>query len=200
MRTVFIDVDTQNDFLSPAGGLYIAGGEEIIPRLGALTRFAAAHGRTIVSTADAHAEDDIEFQTWKPHCVAGTLGQAKVAATRLDHPLIVTSDPAAFPTVAQVSTARQIVVEKQKLDCFSNPNLVPLLASLSATRYVIYGVATEFCVQCALAGLVQIGRPVELVVDAIRGIGSEADDVVNRFAGKGVRLVKTEDVVHAASA
>jgi nicotinamidase/pyrazinamidase len=196
MRTVFIDVDTQADFLFSAGGLYVPGAEEIIPQLASLTRFAASHDLTIVSTVDAHAENDVEFQTWKPHCIAGTLGQQKVPETRLDRPLplVVSSDPAAFPAVAEVSSAKQIIVEKQRLDCFSNPNLVPLLATLSATRYVVYGVATEYCVQCALNGLIQLGRPIELVTDAIRGIGDEAAEVVDRFAARGVRLVTTADV------
>jgi nicotinamidase-related amidase len=69
-----------------------------------------------------------------------------------------------------------------------------LLATLSATRYVVYGVATEYCVQCALNGLVQLGRPIELVTDAIRGIGAEAGEAVDRFAARGVRLVTTADV------
>jgi nicotinamidase/pyrazinamidase len=194
MRTVFVDVDTQIDFLSPSGGLYVPGGEEIVSHLAALTRLAAANNHTVVSTADAHSENDVEFQTWKPHCIAGTLGQHKVAATRLDRPLVVSSDPEAFPALAEISAAKQIIVEKQRLDCFSNPNLVPLLATLSATRYVVYGVATEYCVKCALNGLVQLGRPVLLVTDAIRGIGPEAADVVSDFAARGVRLVTTAEV------
>jgi nicotinamidase/pyrazinamidase len=195
MRTVLIDVDTQADFLFPAGALYVPGAEEIIPHLAALTRFAASQNFTIVSTADAHSENDVEFQTWKPHCIAGTLGQHKAPETSLDRPLVVSSDPAAFPPIGDVSAAKQIIVEKQRLDCFSNPNLVPLLATLSATRYVVYGVATEYCVQCALNGLIQLGRPIELVTDAIRGIGAEAKDVVDRFAVRGVRLVTTAGIV-----
>lgn len=194
MRTVFIDVDTQADFLFPAGGLYVPGAETIIPQLAALTRFAAANGLTIVSTADAHSENDVEFQTWKPHCITGTLGQHKAPETLLDRPLVVRTDPAAFPAIADVSSAKQIIVEKQRLDCFSNPNLVPLLATLSATRYVVYGVATEYCVQCALNGLIQLGRPIELVTDAIRGIGAEAGETVDRFRARGVSLVTTADV------
>ena len=195
MRTVFIDVDTQADFLFPAGGLYVPGAEEIIPQFASLTRFAAANRLTIFSTADAHSENDVEFQIWKPHCIAGTLGQHKAPETLLDRPLVVSTDPAAFPAIADVSAAKQIIVEKQRLDCFSNPNLVPLLATLSATRYVVYGVATEYCVQCALNGLIQLGRPIELVTDAIRGSGGEAKAVVDRFAARSVRLVTTAQVV-----
>ena len=77
MKTVFFDVDTQLDFLYPAGALYIPGAENIIGALGALTKFAVANKIQIISTADAHSEDDPEFKTWKPHCVAGTDGATK---------------------------------------------------------------------------------------------------------------------------
>ncbi len=41
MKTVFFDVDTQIDFLYPAGALYVPGAETIVDRIAALNRFAA---------------------------------------------------------------------------------------------------------------------------------------------------------------
>src|SRR5271165_6744976 len=197
MKTVFLDVDTQIDFLFPAGALYVPGAEEIVPNLAALTRHALARGHQIISTADAHSEDDPEFKVWKPHCVAETVGQHKAAATLSELPLIVTSNTGALePLMAQLPQAKQIVVEKQMLDCFSNPNLKPLLNAIEADRFVVYGVATEYCVRCALAGLVELGKPVYLVTDAIRGIDPEASrQVITGFEAQGVVLRSTADVV-----
>ena len=42
MNTVFFDVDTQLDFLYPAGALYVPGAETLLPALTRLTNFAAA--------------------------------------------------------------------------------------------------------------------------------------------------------------
>ncbi len=89
MKTVFFDVDTQLDFLYPAGALFVPGADGIVKSLAELTRFAASNGIQIVSTADAHTEDDPEFKMWKPHCVAGTTGQQKAAATLLSKPIIL---------------------------------------------------------------------------------------------------------------
>ena len=58
MRTVFVDVDTQLDFLYPVGALYVPGAERIVPVLERLNRYAAARGIPVLSTADAHAEND----------------------------------------------------------------------------------------------------------------------------------------------
>jgi len=197
MKTVFLDVDTQLDFLFPAGALYVPGAEEIVQNLAALTRHALARGHQIISTADAHSEDDPEFKVWKPHCVAGTLGQGKAAATLSERPLVVSGNADALERlIPQLPQAKQIIVEKQVLDCFSNPNLKPLLDALEADRFVVYGVATEHCVRCALAGLVGIGTPVHFVTDAICGINADVSrQVINGFEAVGVTLRRTADVI-----
>ena len=91
MRTVFFDIDTQLDFLYPAGALYAPKAERIVPAVARLNRFAAERGFPVVSTTDAHAEDDPEFSQWPPHCVAGTMGQRKPEATLLDRRVVIPS-------------------------------------------------------------------------------------------------------------
>ena len=75
MRSVFIDIDTQIDFLFPSGALYVPGSESILPAVQRLNQYAVANGFPLVSTVDAHTENDPEFATWPPHCVKGTWGQ-----------------------------------------------------------------------------------------------------------------------------
>jgi nicotinamidase/pyrazinamidase len=83
MKTVFFDIDTQCDFLLPAGALSVPGAARILPAVAQLNRWAAANGTVVVSTMDAHTENDPEFQIWPGHCVAGTLGQRKHESTLL---------------------------------------------------------------------------------------------------------------------
>jgi nicotinamidase/pyrazinamidase len=190
-EAVFIDVDTQLDFLQPAGALTVPGAESITGALATLTRFAAAHGISILSTTVAHTENDPEFKVWKPHCVAGTLGQQKVVATQLPQPLVLSSVPGAFESVADgVPTARQIVIQKQNVDCFTNPNLRPLLALISAKRYVVYGVFSEVCVRHAAFGLLAISNArVEIVTDAIKSIDGNAErEMLRLFESQGGHL------------
>jgi nicotinamidase/pyrazinamidase len=187
VKTVFFDVDTQIDFLFPAGALYVPGAERMVKTFGALTRFAAANRFKIISDTDAHAEDDPEFKVWKPHCVVGTAGQQKTANTLLSQRLVVSSAHGSFGAIrSRVADAPQIIVEKQSLDCFTNPNLHPLLDAIGADRYVVYGVVTEYCVRCAAFGLLQTGAQVELVTDAIKSLNtSDEQDVLQRFQAQG---------------
>jgi len=162
MKTVFFDIDTQIDFVYPAGALYVPGAECILAAVAELNRRAPL----VISTMDAHSEDDPEFNIYPHHCVVGTAGQQKPASTLLDQRATM---PAALEGV------RQLILEKQKLDCFSNPHLRPLLAKLGSERYVVYGVVTEICVRCAAFGLLETGKRVELVTDAVKALDEEAD-------------------------
>jgi nicotinamidase/pyrazinamidase len=174
VRTVFFDVDTQIDFMFPAGALYVPGAETIVARVAALNHFAAAHGIPVISTMDAHSEDDPEFRTWPHHCVVDTTGQQKPAATLLKHRVVVPNGASEL----NLEGAKQILLEKQKLDCFTNVNLAAVLDQLNADRYVVYGVVTEVCVKFAADGLLRTGRPVELVTDAIRGLTDDAESQI----------------------
>lgn len=195
VKTVFFDVDTQLDFLFPAGALAVPGAECIVPALAALTRFAAANNIQIIATADAHTENDLEFKIWKPHCVAGTFGQRKSAASSLPSPLVIpTSKQDEIGRSVQSHTS-QIIVEKQSIDCFTNPNLGPLLTAIAADRYVVYGVATEHCVQNAFVGLLKAGAKVELVEDAICGIdAAEVRRTIAKFTAAGGNLTSSSAV------
>lgn len=172
-------MDTQLDFICPAGALAVRGAESIVEELAELTRFAVSNHIQIISTVDAHGEDDPEFRVWKPHCVVGTTGQQKIAAT-----LLMGADPP------------QIVFKKQEIDFFRNPRLRPLLDKVSADRYVVYGVVTEYCIQSAAFGLLQTGAKVELVTDAIKSLSSSAEnEFFERFRTQGGLTVKCDDVL-----
>ena len=170
MKTVFFDVDTQLDFMYPAGALYVPGAEKIVAQIAALNSFAGAQGIPLVSTMDAHTENDPEFQAWPAHCVAGCIGQHKPESTLLTRRVVVPNMPAAVA----VESAQQILLEKQTFDCFTNVNLARLLEGLGAERYVVYGVVTEICVKLAAWGLLKTGKRVELVTDAVRSLNDAA--------------------------
>jgi nicotinamidase/pyrazinamidase len=191
MKTVFVDVDTQIDFLYPAGALYVPGAESLLPALEKLARYAEAHGIPLLSTVDAHSEDDPEFRDWPPHCVAGTAGQQKPQQTLLDKRVVVPNVAAEY----SIDGARQIILETTAIDCFTNPNLTGLLARLAAERYVVYGVVTEHCVRSAAMGLLATGKRVELVTDAIERLrADEAQRTCAEFTAAGGVLTTVEQV------
>jgi nicotinamidase/pyrazinamidase len=169
MKTVFFDIDSQLDFLYPAGALYVPKAEQIVPAIAHLNRFASQHGIPVVSTTDAHFEDDVEFKTWPRHCVAGTIGQHKAESTLLEKRVVIPNRECDLT----IDGAQQIVVEKQTVDVFAAQNLGRIVERLAADRYVVYGVVTEICVLYAVRGLLKTGKPVMVVIDAIESLTVE---------------------------
>jgi len=193
MNTVFVDVDTQMDFVFPGGALYVPGAEKILPVVFALNRHAAHIGAVVLSTMDAHAEDDPEFRTWPPHCVVGTTGQQKPAGTLLERRVIVPSNRRA---VFSVDACQQIVIEKQTIDLFTNANLGDVLDHLRSQRFIVYGVVTEICVRCAAFGLLRLGKLVEVVTDAVSGLDQrKARDMFAEFTAAGGLLTTAAAVM-----
>lgn len=184
---VHFDIDTQLDFMFPAGALHVPGAERLLPAIGRLNRQAGV----VVSTMCAHGENDAEFKDWPSHCVFGALGQRKPAITLLDRPSMVTTQPGKV----DIGDSRQILLQKQALDLFTNPNLPALLERLQAAEYVVYGVVTEYCVRFAALGLLATGRPVTLVADAICSLSAAASEAtLNEFVSGGGRLATVSQV------
>jgi nicotinamidase/pyrazinamidase len=161
MKAVFFDIDTQIDFMYPAGALYVPGAERILATVSELNRRAPL----VISTMCTHTEDDPEFKAYPHHCVVGTVGQQKP-------PSLLREKRSTIPSRAE--GVEQMILEKQDLDCFSNPQLMPLLKELNATRYVVYGVVTEICVKFAAFGLLKMGKRVEIVTDAVKALDEAA--------------------------
>jgi nicotinamidase/pyrazinamidase len=190
VKTIFLDVDTQLDFLYPAGALYVPGAERLVPVLARLNRHAAGQGIPVVSTVDAHAENDPEFRQWPPHCVAGTIGQQKAAQTLVEKRVVI---PAASRD-HEILGAAQVIVEKRHVDVFAEPNLRRVIEQLEAERVVVYGVVTEDCIRSAVMGLLGMGRSVELVTDAIYALKpEEGERTIEEFVSRAGRLTTADE-------
>jgi nicotinamidase/pyrazinamidase len=191
MKTVFLDVDTQIDFVFPAGALYVPRAERILAAVCKLNRYAFENDIPLISTMDAHSERDPEFTSWPPHCVVGTVGQAKPQSTLFGKPIVV---PAKAAEITGLN-APQLILEKVTTNCFDNPNLDAVLEALGADCYVVYGVVTEICVKFAAMGLLRTGKRVEVVMDAVRHLSErDRDAMLSAFTAGGGFLTTTAEV------
>jgi len=171
----FFDIDTQRDFMTPRGALYVPGARMVSRHIRALVAHAAGRGIRLLSSVDAHAEDDPEFATFPPHCVAGTRGQAKIPGTVLADRGVVAAEARLSPAAMRsLLEHHQLVLEKQTYDVFDNPNTERILRAAEVTRCVVFGVATDYCVRAAVLGLLQRGYRATVVADAIRGVAPDS--------------------------
>jgi nicotinamidase/pyrazinamidase len=199
---IFWDVDTQADFMLPGGKLYVPGAEKLIPNLKRLTD-AARQGRVfIIGDACTHTPDDPEFAQFPPHCIRGTPGAEIIPETRAEQVLFVPNRAgAAIP--ANLSEFQQAILEKQTLDVFDNPNTEKVLEHVSGftdadAEIFVFGVVTEYCVRLAAKGLLNRGRRVALIGDAIETLNAEdGRKTIEELTSVGARLVTTEEALAA---
>jgi nicotinamidase/pyrazinamidase len=189
---VFVDIDTQRDFLDPAGPLFIFSSPPILPNLERLTGYAARHEIRVLATACCHAADDLELDIFPPHCMAGTKGQSRISET--DDPETVTLG---LTDSFAGSLPRHLTIHKKELDLFSRADANAIIAAYQrdSPTFVVYGVATDYCVKKAVEGLLARGCQVAIVVDAIRAIDGTAEAaILTGFANQGVLLTRTENI------
>lgn len=190
---IFWSVDVQADFMLPGGTLYVPGAEKLIPHIQRLINAALASGALVVSSADAHAPKDPEFAKFPPHCVAGTPG-ARILPEAIGGRVCTIANDPSRRLPEDILECPQILFEKQTLNVFDNPHsgeLVDLLGPCA--EYVVFGVVTEFCVRCAAKGLLERGRKVSVVTDAVEALKPEdSRRTLDELQSLGARLITTQ--------
>jgi nicotinamidase-related amidase len=94
-----------------------------------------------------------------------------------------------------VDGVQQIVIEKQTVDVFQAANLARVLDRLGAERCVVYGVVTEICVAYAARGLLQRGKQVAIVTEAIEKLDARrSEETLSELRSAGALLCGVGDV------
>lgn len=195
---VFWEVDVQVDFMLPGGKLYVPGAEKLLPNIRRLTDAVRRDEVFLVSSGDFHPPDDPEFRQFPPHCLKGTTGSDLLPEALADKVARVENLPdAKLP--ADLSPYQQILLEKQTLDVFQTLHADELVERLgSGPEFVVFGVVTEYCVGCAVKGLLQRRRRVAVVSDAIETLAADAGEkALAEFQQLGARVVTTDEALAA---
>jgi nicotinamidase/pyrazinamidase len=197
---VFWEVDAQADFMLPGGKLYVPGAEKTIPNIQRLVDVAREGRAFLVSSACSHRPDDPEFQQFPPHCVRGTAGARMIPEGLTQDFVTIPNDTSPLPPA--LLSHRQVVVEKQVLDVFSNPHASEIVEKLGAlAEFVVFGVVTEYCVRLAAKGLLARGRGVFVVEDAIETLAVDAGDrTLSELTSCGARFVTTNEALRMVAA
>jgi nicotinamidase/pyrazinamidase len=207
-QPVLWGVDVQVDFMLPRGNLYVSGAEKIIANIKLLAD-AARQGRVLlISSADAHSPDDAELRDWPPHCLKGSSG-AELLPEACASPRLLIPNRKGFALPQDLGTYRQVTFEKNTLDVFDNPNTDAFLARInpagspalaSDPQFVVFGVATEYCVRHTAEGLLRRGHSIAIATDAVRAINQEkGKQVLHDLCSRGARLIATEGAVALVS-
>jgi nicotinamidase/pyrazinamidase len=156
--TALIVVDVQNDFADPAGGLYVSGGEDVVPLVSVEVGAAQNAGATVVYTQDWHPASTPHFEKdggiWPVHCVADTWGAEL-------HPNLLVKGPVVRKGTAGEDGYSGFSV-RDPVSGEAAPTQLQSLLDPSVRRLVVVGLAGDYCVKETALDGVRLGYTVEL--------------------------------------
>jgi nicotinamidase/pyrazinamidase len=168
-----IVVDVQNDFAAPEGGLYVRGGEEVVPVINAEIGRAKASGAQVIYTQDWHPESTPHFAKdggiWPVHCVGGTWGSEF-------HRDLVVGGPIVRKGVNGEDGYSAFTTRDPVTGATVPTELPQLLRERGITRIGVAGLATDYCVRSTVLDALAQGLPVCLLTEAIRPVDLEEGD------------------------
>ena len=190
------EVDTQADFMLPGGKLYVPGAERLLPNIRRLTDAARSGQILLISHGCIHTPDDPEFATFPPHCVEGSAGANFVPEALTERVAVIPNhESAKLPE--DFFQFHQLHLHKQTLDIFESRHAQALVDRLPRKAEIfVFGVVTEYCVRFAAKGLLDRGRKVSVVSDAIETLNpEESRKTLAELESLGARLVTADQVL-----
>lgn len=152
-----IVTDMLNDFLDPAGALYVgATGRAIIPFVADLIQKMRRQGALIIFLADAHDSDDSEFHRFPPHAVKGSWGAALI------------------PELAKA--AADLLVTKSTFSGLFATELQDILQQHQIAEVHLVGVCTSICIMETARDLVLQGFQVVVHREGVADLHQEDND------------------------
>ena len=188
--TALIVVDLQNDFADPAGGLAVAGGARIVPRINTEIEEAKAAGASVVYTQDWHPESTPHFAKdggiWPVHCVADTWGAELHPDLIVDGPIVRKGangeDGYSGFTMRDPTTGETMPTE-----------LEGLVRERGITRLFVCGLATDYCVNATAIDAKRLGFETSVLAHLCMPVNLRAGDdlrAIEQMQSAGVDVVR----------
>jgi nicotinamidase/pyrazinamidase len=199
-RQVVLLVHVQADFTQLRGGtLAVPGtGKEYLERVIAQTREFQQAGLPVVATRDWHPADHVSFASshpgakpfeairigereqvlWPDHCVQDTPGAEILVPADVIATIVSSGYEREYESYSGFSS-----------DGGTDTGLRGALEGLRAEELIVYGLATDYCVQATVMDALELGYAVIVELGLCRGITEEGvHSSVNRMATAGARI------------
>lgn len=186
-RNVLIDIDTQRDYLLADGQACIWNHSEVLAHIRRVMAWARHEDILVISIAEVCSGNnhfDTSYRIDEPN------GRKKVHYTLLaSHTSFPADDGNALP-LDLLRAHKQVILHKRSVDPFEEPRIERLLSEIRADEFVLIGAGTEDAIEATALGLLQRGRNVSIVVDAIGSHDrKEGKLALRKMKAKGARLV-----------
>ncbi|MBN2591247.1 MAG: cysteine hydrolase [Sedimentisphaerales bacterium] len=189
---ILIDVDTQKDFILDGSELCIVNRQRILANIRRLMAWARYKDIPIISTAEVFYN---QGECTNGHCLEGTEGQRKISYTLMNNRVSFPADGWNALPADVLRRHRQVILHKRCIDPFEEPLIERLLSELEVNEFVLIGIDAENAVMSTALGLLQRGKHVRVIVDALGGLNQDQVQLaIRKMAAKGAKIAQTRDL------
>lgn len=190
-RQILIDINTQRDFLLAGGKACIRNHRRVLAHIRRMMAWARYKNIPIISTCEVYPDNNGGSAV--NYCIDGTVGQKKIAYTLLSNRKSFAADGSTDLPRDIVRRYRQVILHKRCVDPFNEPRIDRLLTEVRANEFVLVGASCEGAVMATALGLLQRGKKVSVVVDAVGSHDKkEAKLALRKMGAKGAKLIETK--------
>lgn len=189
-KQILVDIDTQKDFLLAQGKACIRNHRRVLAHIRRVMAWARSQHVPIISTAEVYPNNNGDNAIG--YCIDGTEGQKKVRYTLLNDRVSLAADGNTDLPRDMLRQHRQIILHKRCVDPFDEPRIDRLLSELRASEFILVGASLEGAVKMTALGLLQRGKKVTVIIDAVGTHNNrEAKLALRKMETKGARLIDT---------
>jgi len=190
-KRILIDINTQRDFFLAEGSACIRNHRRVLAHIRRTMAWARYRNISIVSICEVYPNNNGSSAI--NYCLDGTDGQKKIRYTLLSNQASFPADGSTDLPADILRRHRQIILHKRCLDPFDEPRIERLLSEVRANEFVLIGASAEGAVKATALGLLQRGRRVCVVTDAVGSHNKrEAKLAFRKMKAKGAKLVETK--------
>jgi nicotinamidase-related amidase len=189
-RQVLIDVSTQRDYFLAQGSACIRNHRHVLANVRRMMAWARRKDIPVISTCEVYPNNNGHSDPG--YCIDGTWGQRKISYSML-------SRRASFPANSAnelpgdiLRRFQQVILHNRCSDPFEEPRIDRLLTEILASEFIVIGACAEGAVEAVVLGLLQRGKRVAVVCDAVGSHDKrEGKMAFRKMRAKGAKLVET---------
>ena len=189
-KQILVDIDTQKDFLLADGKACIRNHRRVLAHIRRVMAWARTQSIPIISTAEVYPDNNGESTV--DYCIDGTEGQKKIHYTLFNDRLTFVADGNTDVPRDMLRRYKQIILNKRCVDPFDEPRIDRLLSEVRANEFILVGTTLEAAVKMTALGLLQRGKKVTVVADAVGSHSKkEAMLAIRKMETKGAKVIDT---------
>jgi len=192
-KWILVDINTQKDFFLAWGNTCIRNHRRVLANVRRMMAWARHNDIRVISTCEVYPNNNGGSEIG--YCIDGTDGQKKIRYTMLNNRANFPADGSTDLPTDILRRHRQIVLHKRCVDPFDEPRIERLLSEVRGDNFVIIGASIEGAVKATALGLLQRGKKVSIVVDAVGSLNKqEANLALRKMKAKGAKLIETKSL------